>query len=134
MAEQQSDRAAEANRMYWEGNLSVAAIAEELEISRRALYDAVIPTDAGAECPQCGGPLQYVNRSSRAALAATCAQCGAEADLGSERSVEAPPPASAGAQASERELRERSIALGGAALAGALLGALATFAAVRRGR
>ena len=40
--------AAEANRLYWETEQSVADIAQQLDISRRALYGAVRPLPAGA--------------------------------------------------------------------------------------
>jgi hypothetical protein len=35
--------AAEANRLYWETETSVADIAQQLELSRRSLYDSVDP-------------------------------------------------------------------------------------------
>jgi hypothetical protein len=67
--------AAEVSRLYWETELSVAEIADRLGISRRALYDALIPALAGARCPECGGELVYVNRSARLAEEAECRAC-----------------------------------------------------------
>jgi hypothetical protein len=113
---------AEANRLYWESDTSVAEIAEQLDISRRALYSAVEPLSAGRPCPSCGGELVFENRSSRATDHATCAACGAETDIDPNEPVE---PATTDGQ-------ETSIRLGAAALAGAAVGALLTLALVQR--
>jgi transposase-like protein len=116
------ETAAEANRLYWETDQSVADIAESLDISRRALYAAVEPLPAEGECETCGGPLSYANRSARAADEATCAAC-AEAELSSD-DVDEP----------EEEVIEISdgTRMGAAALAGAVVGALVTLAVVGR--
>jgi uncharacterized Zn finger protein (UPF0148 family) len=73
--------APEANRLYWESDLSVAAIAERLDTSRRALYDLVEPFPAGAACALCGGAMRFANRTARDRGEAVCADCGAEADV-----------------------------------------------------
>jgi hypothetical protein len=124
--------AAEANRLYWETEDSVAEIAERLEISRRALYDAVEPLPTGVPCPTCGGPLTFENRSARTAGDASCAVCaetGAtdadDADAAADEPAAAPAPRPA-------DVEERAVLVGGAALAGAAIGALLTFALVPR--
>jgi hypothetical protein len=116
--------AAEANRLYWETEDSVSEIAERLEISRRALYDAVEPLPTGSACPVCGGPLSFVNRSARTAGETSCAIC-AETGATAAGTEPAAAPMDAGVE-------ERTLLVGGAALAGAAVAALITFALVPR--
>jgi uncharacterized Zn finger protein (UPF0148 family) len=116
--------AAEANRLYWETDDSVSEIAERLEISRRALYEAVEPLPTDTPCPVCGGPLVFENRSARTGGQASCPIC---AETGATE-TEGPPPAP---QLLD-ETHERTFLVGGAALAGAAIGALMTFALVSR--
>lgn len=74
-----SQSGAEANRLYWETDISVAEIAQRLDISRRALYDAIEPIPASGSCSTCGGELEFTNRSTRSHGLATCRQCGMQA-------------------------------------------------------
>jgi hypothetical protein len=67
----------EANRLYWNSELSVAEIATRLDLSRRALYDLVRPLPADAPCPDCGAGLGYTNRSARDSGRGACAACAA---------------------------------------------------------
>jgi hypothetical protein len=120
-----AEAAAEANRLYWETDDSVSEIAERLEISRRALYEAVDPLPTGDPCTVCGGPLTFENRSARTAGNATCAVC-AETGATDEDAVDTADPAAAA------DAEERAMLVGGAALAGAAIGALVTFALVHR--
>jgi len=114
--------AAEANRLYWETDESVASIAVNLELSRRALYDAVQPQPAGRSCEQCGSELVYENRSGRNADNAVCQQC--------EGTAVAPIPESTTAV---DPLGQSDFAKFGAAAAlGALFGAAITLVLVRR--
>ncbi|HEX2189861.1 MAG TPA: hypothetical protein VHG51_13225 [Longimicrobiaceae bacterium] len=64
-----------ANRMYWNSSETVERIAEELGMSRNALYSAVQPEPAGAACPDCGEELAFPNRTSRTAGRALCLAC-----------------------------------------------------------
>jgi hypothetical protein len=116
--------AAEANRLYWETDDSVAEIAERLEISRRALYDAIEPLPTGTSCPTCGGPLVFDNRSARTAGEANCPVC---AEIRATDSDE--PVADATV---DLDVEERTFLVTGAVLAGATIGALLTFALVPR--
>jgi hypothetical protein len=118
--------AAEANRLYWETEDSVSDIAESLEISRRALYEAVEPMPTGDHCAVCGGPLFFENRSARTADAAACAVCQ-ETGATDDDLTEARRPA-AGPAGDD----DHAMIVGGAALAGAAIGALITFALVHR--
>jgi hypothetical protein len=126
--------AAEANRLYWESDKSVAEISETLDLSRRALYDAIEPLPADTTCPTCGGPMVYANRSARDNRQGTCYACA----TGSPQEAPAAEPEawtwSPGGQASSRtpavlrrdEVGHRARRLGGAALIGACLGAVVT--------
>ena len=113
----------EANRLYWETDESVAGIAERLELSRRALYDAVQPLPAGRDCPDCGRMMGYETRSGRNADNAVCLYCDAEAEGLPAPEMPADMPI---------HLDENMLRIGGAALAGAALGSLVTMLFVRR--
>lgn len=71
----------ELNRLYWESDDPVSAIADRLGLSRRALYDDIEPLPAGAPCPECGGPLAFRNRTTAEAREAECGECGTEVSL-----------------------------------------------------
>jgi hypothetical protein len=119
--------AAEANRLYWETETSVAEIAQQLELSRRALYDSVDPLPTSSSCPTCGSPLVFENRSARNAGAETCPVCD------SDEVYETPPVRTeAPAPAIPDEDTERAVRVGSAAIAGAAIGAIATLLLVPR--
>lgn len=137
---QTDERAAtEANRLYWESDTPIAEIAERLDLSRRALYDAVEPVSASAVCPRCGGELQYGNRSARKAGYAACDSCGAEEMIDPDsRQAQSGQLAVIRGEHDERldmrepDLRHRAVVLGGAAIAGVALGSVAAWLATRR--
>lgn len=64
-----------ANDLYWNSPDTVDKIAEQLGMSRNALYAAVRPQPVGAECPDCGEGLVFPNRTSRATGQAMCLAC-----------------------------------------------------------
>lgn len=76
MADEQSR--SEVDRLYWETDTSVAAIADQLEISRRALYDAIRPRPIGLACVECGEDLVFRNRSAADRRQAECLACEIE--------------------------------------------------------
>lgn len=128
---------AKVNALYWESDASVAAIADRLGISRRALYDNIDPRPAGARCPACGGELQYRNRTAAERLEPECAQCGETTTL--EEAARA--AAARGAEPGPRPLqRVRPVptksapgaSLGSVFVAGLITGALAGFFMRRR--
>lgn len=132
-----TEAAAEANRLYWETEMPVGDIASRLDLSRRALYEAIRPVPAGGRCPSCGSPLEYPKRSSRAHGLATCSACGLQAPPPDVKEREGEPwtwsPQSRmPARAPSQESQQSIWTLGAAALAGALLAAAATLAVVRR--
>jgi hypothetical protein len=137
------DRAiAEANRLYWDTEEPVAEIAERLDLSRRALYDAVQPFNAGSSCSRCGGELHFENRSARKAGQATCTSCGNAQYVDAGRAedgertplsvVAGDPEHDAMRDMREPDLRHRAVVLGGAAIAGVALGTFAAILATRR--
>jgi hypothetical protein len=141
MAENQDVVVSEANRLYWTTELSVADVARELDVSRRALYDLVQPLPTDVHCEVCGSPLSYANRTARDAGRLECAACAElaapPAATASDRTSAAAPAASRSpttrraAAAAAAENRRRAARRGGAALLGVLLGAGATVLATR---
>ena len=143
-----SDRSeiAEANRLYWDTETSVAEIAARLDLSRRALYDAVQPAPAGARCAECGAEMQFENRSARRLGQASCEVCGAtqvlvlepvEEPVGDPESpalsvVQGEARTDARAVMRDPDIRHRAVLLGGAAIAGVALGTVAALIAMRR--
>ena len=133
---------AEANRLYWDTETSVAEIADQLDLSRRALYGAVRPLPTGVACARCGGELQYENRSARKSGQATCLACGSTEHVDEEvvdDSVRPPLAVVAGdphrdgrGDMREPDLRHRAVVLGGASIAGVALGTFAALFATRR--
>jgi hypothetical protein len=120
--------AAEANRLYWETETSVADIAQQLELSRRALYDSVDPLPTSGSCEVCGSPLVFENRSARNAGIEFCPACAAREE---DDTVPVAVPAAKRARMDDEEV-QRAVRMGGAALAGAALGAVATLIFVPR--
>ena len=137
----------QANRLYWQTESSVADIAEQLGVSRRALYELITPESAGVTCSACGGDVVFVNRSAKTSAAGRCQNCGAEAAI-SEYSDETtaeeivPPYAAGWPRARERtgdvevdgddDVRTRALKIGSVAVAGAALGAMAAILIARR--
>ena len=72
---------ARANALYWESDDSVNDIADRLDLSQGALYGLVDPLPADEACPQCGGSLEYPNRTAREKGFVTCTQCDLEEEL-----------------------------------------------------
>lgn len=124
-----------ANRLYWESDDRVDEIAERVGMSRSALYNAVQPLPAGAECADCGGAAEFSNRTRRDAGEAACTKCGATVRVAAGA---AQPEAKAAAAADAGPEREpgwkealpevspgRAALIGGAAVLGAALGTAA---------
>lgn len=136
----------EANRLYWETDDSVASIADRLDVSRRALYDAVQPLDAGTGCLACGDRLRFENRSGRKLGTAICPSCGAEQQVGVgdavvSASADGPtlevvrgdaPRSDRMLDLRDPDLRHRAVVLSGAAIAGVAVGTVAAILAMRR--
>ncbi len=63
------------NRMYWDSDESVNRIAEQLDLSKGALYGLIQPAPADGTCPDCGSPLSFGNRTARDRGLAECTAC-----------------------------------------------------------
>ena len=134
--EEKTAVAPELNRLYWESGQSVAEISNHLGVSRRALYEMIEPLPAGVECSSCGAELHFVNRSTKAAGVARCLVCGKEQELGTAADDDTTiPPYSAGFPAvthAANGMRDRAVAIASFALAGVVVGAIATLLVRRR--
>jgi len=75
------ERTDEANRLYWHSELGVNQIAEEMGVSKGALYTLVRPLGAGMPCPRCDSELLFPNRTARDRGFLSCSQCGFEEEL-----------------------------------------------------
>lgn len=141
-----------ANELYWGSDQSVNHIADELDLSKGALYEMIRPLPAGLDCPVCGAEVVHSNRTAKDRGRVDCPSCdwdGTEDEAvpteGAEpgRSDEAepddelyplddydtvvPPPA----RIAESESQIRRIVAGGA-LVGAAVGLALVFWARRR--
>jgi hypothetical protein len=67
-----------ANELYWGSDASVNQIADELDLSKGALYNLVRPLPSGLPCPQCGAEMEYPNRTARQKGFITCPSCELE--------------------------------------------------------
>ena len=63
------------NRMYWDSDESVNRIAEQLDLSKGALYGMIEPAPADRTCPDCTSPLSFGNRTARDRGLAECVPC-----------------------------------------------------------
>lgn len=138
--EEKAAAAIEVNRLYWDTDDSVAEISNRLNVSRRAMYEMIEPMAAGIECASCGAELYYNNRSARGSGVARCLVCGKERAVDvdmSHEDVGMIPPYSAGWPATGKRtddhMRERTAMIAGFAIAGVVVGAIATIL-VRRNR
>ncbi|HAT37201.1 MAG TPA: hypothetical protein DCS75_01825 [Gemmatimonadetes bacterium] len=67
--------AAHANELYWGSDRSVNHIAEELDLSKGALYTALKVLSSGRSCPLCGDEVGWPNRTARDQDKLHCASC-----------------------------------------------------------
>jgi ribosomal protein S14 len=108
MREENSGRlAAKANELYWHTSRPAGHLADELGISRSKFYALIEPLRLEAKCEACGTPLAFSSRSDREAGRGRCPQCGATADVATER-ISAPPPAQPEPAAAEPPARPRT--------------------------
>jgi hypothetical protein len=128
----------EADRLYWETDTPVSDIAERLDISRRALYDAIQPRPAGSACPECGAGLVLRNRTAAERGEAECPECEAVISLaagavsGEDNPVLEQERVAAHAAPVSRPAAGSGPMLSGALLAGLAAGAVAGYLIRRR--
>jgi hypothetical protein len=65
-----------ANELYWGSDQSVNQIAEDLDLSKGALYEMIRPLPAGFGCPLCGAEVVHPNRTAKERSRVDCAGCG----------------------------------------------------------
>ena len=68
----------EVNRLYWESDVSVNQIGEDLGLSKGVLYGLIDPHPSGLPCPTCGEEMEYPNRTARDKGFMACPGCGME--------------------------------------------------------
>jgi hypothetical protein len=133
MTPETETQANEANRLYWDTETSVGDIANQLGISRRGLYEAVEPKSAGLPCSECGSDMLFANRSALASGTARCPSCDQEAIVPGIRSERIKPAPRAVEQSTNGLSRNRlAVGIGGAALMGIVIGAIATLLLTQR--
>jgi hypothetical protein len=116
-----------ANELYWGSDRSVNQIAEDLDLSKGALYGVIRPLPAAMGCPACGAEVVHPNRTARERELVDCPICGW--DGAEDETVPAFAPAALTDERSAARSRARARALSangagsGAVLGGALLGA-----------
>jgi len=140
MVREPIEAAEAATELYWGSDKSVNQIAEELDLSKSALYSMIRPLPSGLACTECGNEVVSPNRTAQERGILACPNCGWEGTeqdaraLGGEGSVtipefdevdhvDAPPPPRFGS-------RNRMMA--GGALLGAAAGLALVFWARRR--
>ena len=65
----------QATDLYWRSGRSVNHIAEEMDLSKSALYALVRPFPAAQSCPECGAGLVFPNRTALDKAMASCLEC-----------------------------------------------------------
>lgn len=96
----ESARIARANHLYWETETGVNGIADDLGVSKSTLYEWVRPRWTGEDCPRCGSPLVWENRTARDQGETTCPSCdGTDEPIGRETTYAGPSARAAGAAA-----------------------------------
>lgn len=124
-----------ANELYWRSERSVNQIADDLDLSKGALYAMIDPLATGLGCPLCGSEVVYPNRTAKERDRLDCPTCDwdgsadettsyEETDDDPESSLAPLPPASVA------DARLRTIA--GGALLGAAVGLALVIWARRR--
>ena len=69
------EAAERANNLYWTSGRSVNQIAEELDLSKGALYGILEPEKSGLGCPLCGDEVGYPNRTAKERGSLECPTC-----------------------------------------------------------
>jgi hypothetical protein len=133
MPREHEEEGNEANRLYWDTDASVGEIANQLGMSRRALYEAVEPKPSGVPCQVCGTETMFANRSALASGSARCPSCDAETHLPGPRAERVQPAPHVEPALANGNTRTRiAVGLGGAALVGVVVGAIATLLLTHR--
>lgn len=65
-----------ANILYWGSDKSVNQIADDLDLSKGALYGMIRPLPAACACPLCAAEVVHSNRTARERGRVDCPACG----------------------------------------------------------
>ena len=79
-----------ANELYWHSSRSVNKIADELDLSKGALYGIIVPLSTGLGCPLCGDEVVFPNRTAKDRELLDCPTC--DWDGSPDETVEYEPP------------------------------------------
>ncbi len=79
-----------ANELYWHSDRSVNQIADELDLSKGALYGIIEPEAAGLSCPLCGSEVAYANRTAKERGSLECAACSWDGSADETMSYDTP--------------------------------------------
>ena len=126
MAEVPQDLVEKANSLYWGSDASVNGLAQDLDLSKGALYEILAPYPAGVPCPRGDDEMVYANRTARDRGFVLCPTCGLEEEEGRVREElelgGLVPETESAASAPVQAPRALQKLLVGSAVAGALLG------------
>ena len=118
-----------ANELYWGSDRSVNQIAEDLDLSKGALYGMIRPLPAAMGCPACGAEVVHPNRTAKERALVDCPACGWNGTEDETAPGYEPPSDAESGRVARSRARERGLARSetpsGAVLGGALLGAAA---------
>ena len=64
-----------ANELYWGSDRSVNQIADDLDLSKGALYGMIRPLPAALGCPLCGTEVVHPNRTAKDRQRVDCPTC-----------------------------------------------------------
>ncbi len=64
-----------ANELYWGSDQSVNQIADDLDLSKGALYGMIRPLPAALGCPLCGAEVVHSNRTAKDRRRVDCPTC-----------------------------------------------------------
>jgi hypothetical protein len=76
-----SELARRATDLYWDSDASVNDIADQLDLSKGALYGMIEARPADVRCPECGTPMEFPNRTALEKGLVTCPGCDLEEEL-----------------------------------------------------
>lgn len=80
----------QANALYWDSEKSVNHIAEEMDLSKGALYELIAPLPSESTCPECSAMTHFPNRTAREKSKVTCPECDFQGPPGPPPSETAP--------------------------------------------
>lgn len=81
-----------ANELYWNSDASVNQIADDLDLSKGALYGLIRALPARQPCPTCGQEMEFANRTAREKGYVTCPACETEKEIDPGEDTEATTP------------------------------------------